>query len=199
VPENLARFDAVVFNNTCAKKDRRDLFFDFLDDEDRSAELQENIISFVADGGGYVGIHGACCAFMGSARWEEMQGGSFAYHPAQQEVRLTLVEPDHPLSAAWDGTSFVHVDEPYILTNSFTQRRIRPLLYMDTKNMEFGRRPRPKERCYPAYIKPHGSGRVFYCSPSHNAQSFEDPRLLQFILDGIQYAVGDLACDDSPR
>ena len=50
---------------------------------------------------------------------------------------------------------------------------------------------------YISWIKPHGEGRVFYCSPSHNAQSFENPQLLQFMLNGIQYALGDLKCDDS--
>ena len=50
---------------------------------------------------------------------------------------------------------------------------------------------------YISWIKPYGEGRVFYCSPSHNAQSFENPKLLQFMLNGIQYALGDLECDDS--
>jgi hypothetical protein len=39
---------------------------------------------------------------------------------------------------------------------------------------------------------------VFYVSPSHNAQSFEDKRLLKFFLDGAQYVLGDLECDDVP-
>jgi hypothetical protein len=35
-----------------------------------------------------------------------------------------------------------------------------------------------------------------YASPSHNAQSFENPDLLQFFLDGMQYVVGDVECDE---
>jgi type 1 glutamine amidotransferase len=50
---------------------------------------------------------------------------------------------------------------------------------------------------YVAWIKPHGNGRVFYCSPSHFPESYESATLLQFILDGVQYAAGDLKCDDS--
>jgi type 1 glutamine amidotransferase len=50
---------------------------------------------------------------------------------------------------------------------------------------------------YVAWIKPHGKGRVFYCSPSHFPESYESPTMLQFLLDGIQYAAGDLECDDS--
>ena len=51
---------------------------------------------------------------------------------------------------------------------------------------------------YVSWIKRCGKGRVFYVSPSHNAQSFEDSRLLKFYLDGAQYVLGDLKCDDSP-
>ena len=57
---------------------------------------------------------------------------------------------------------------------------------------QIGKLPR-----YVAWIKPYGKGRVFYCSPSHFPESYESSTLLQFLLDGVQYASGDLKCDDS--
>jgi hypothetical protein len=33
---------------------------------------------------------------------------------------------------------------------------------------------------------------VMYISPSHNAQSFDNPQLLRFYLDGLQYVAGDM-------
>ena len=73
---------------------------------------------------------------------------------------------------------------------------MRSLLEMDGTDMFWDKRP-PLPGPFPvAWIKPYGTGRTFFSSPSHNAQSFEDPRLLQFMLDGIQYALGDLECDD---
>ncbi|MFT5738072.1 MAG: type 1 glutamine amidotransferase [Maribacter sp.] len=51
---------------------------------------------------------------------------------------------------------------------------------------------------YVSWIKRFGKGRVFYSSVSHNAQSMEEPRVLQFSLDDLQYVVGDLNCDASP-
>jgi type 1 glutamine amidotransferase len=68
---------------------------------------------------------------------------------------------------------------------------------MDVEGLEdpegrVGDRPR-----YVAWIRPHGQGRVFYCSPSHFPESYASATLLQFLLDGIQYATGDLRCDDS--
>ena len=54
------------------------------------------------------------------------------------------------------------------------------------------------DRRYVSWIKSHGKGRVFYCSPSHRPETYERQSMLQYYLDGIQYALGDLACDDSP-
>ena len=51
---------------------------------------------------------------------------------------------------------------------------------------------------YVAWIKKYGTGRVFYCGPSHQPESFQTKEMLRFVLDGTQYALGDLPCDDSP-
>ena len=69
---------------------------------------------------------------------------------------------------------------------------------MDTDKLEGKKKPIEDNIRYVSWIKKHGKGRVFYVSPSHNAQSFEDERLLKFYLDGAQYVLGDLDCDDSP-
>jgi type 1 glutamine amidotransferase len=50
---------------------------------------------------------------------------------------------------------------------------------------------------YVAWVRAHGQGRVFYCSPSHFPDSYASATMLRFLLDGIQYAAGDLECDDS--
>ena len=99
---------------------------------------------------------------------------------------------------AFNGKSFVHVDEPYLFNNAYSDKNFRPLLYMDTNKLSGKRKPIEENIRYVAWIKKHGTGRVFYVSPSHNAQSFEDVRLLKFFLDGTQYVLGDLNCDDSP-
>jgi type 1 glutamine amidotransferase len=52
---------------------------------------------------------------------------------------------------------------------------------------------------YVAWIKPYGKGRVFYCSPGHFPETYQSPTVLRFVLDGVQYAAGDLKCDDAKR
>lgn len=205
--KNLKKYDAVVLNSNCSKGPRRDLFFDVLEEDKNlseeqmikmAAELEANLIKYVKKGGGLMVVHGAIVMQNNSLPFSEMVGGSFDYHPAQQEVTLELAEPNHPLSAAFEGKSFVHVDEPYLFNKAYTKKNFRPLLYMDTSKLIKKKKPIDEKIKYVSWIKKHGKGRVFYVSPSHNAQSFEDARLLNFFLDGAQYVLGDLKCDDSP-
>jgi len=205
--ENLKKYDAVVLNNNCSDGERRDLFLDVLDkdasltDEQRkakAAELETNLIEYVKNGGGLMVIHGAIVMQNNSMPFSEMVGGSFDYHPVQQEVTLELCEPNHPMVKAFNGKSFIHTDEPYLFNNAYTQKNFRPLLYMDTSTLSGKTKETDGKIQYVSWIKKFGEGRVFYVSPSHNAQSFEDSRLLKFYLDGAQYVLGDLKCDDSP-
>jgi type 1 glutamine amidotransferase len=76
----------------------------------------------------------------------------------------------------------------------------KPLLEMDMSKIKTDKRLEklPPMKRYTAWIKQQGKGHVFYCSPSHFPASFDQPALLQFMLGGIQYALGDLDCDDTP-
>lgn len=216
-PANLKPFDAVVLNNNCPLPKDRDIFRDVLINkadefgakykdrplEKREAlakELLSGLIDYVSAGGGLIVLHGAIANFNFSDEFSEVAGGSFHFHPPSQEVILNLVDPGHPLLKPFGGKPFVHRDEPYLFNRAYEKMNFHPLLQFDLSNMDKAKRideiralPR-----YSAWIKRHREGRVFYCSPSHYAESFENPALLQFLLGGIQYALGDLQCPDEP-
>lgn len=205
--ESLKKYDAVVLNSTCSVGPRRDLILDVLDNDpslteeqkiSKAAELEANLIRYVRNGGGLMVTHGAIVMQNNSAAFSEMVGGSFDYHPVQQEITLELCEPDHPMLKAFEGKPFVHIDEPYLFNGAYSQKNFRPLLYMDTSKLTKKTKEIDEKIKYVSWIKKYGKGRVFYVSPSHNAQSFEDAKLLKFFLDGTQYVLGDLKCDDSP-
>ncbi|MDX1285704.1 MAG: ThuA domain-containing protein, partial [Draconibacterium sp.] len=112
--KTLKQYDAVVLNNNCSKGPRRDQILDMLDEDTslseeekvkKAAELENNLIKYVENGGGLMVVHGAIVMQNNSMAFSEMVGGSFDYHPPQQEVTLELVEPDHPLAAAFEGKS----------------------------------------------------------------------------------------------
>ena len=201
--ENIGKFDAIILINNCSKNPSRNLFYDKLGDMDKANELEANLIDHVAKGNGLVGFHGAILMQNKSEAFSETMGGSFHYHPKQTRVIGKVLEQDHPISSAFKGDDLVHIDEPYCFNGAYSKINFRPLLEMELPDFTpeeqtklFGRSEKNIAR-YISWIKPHGEGRVFYCSPSHNAQSFENPKLLQFMLNGIQYALGDLECDDS--
>ncbi len=203
--EDLKGYDAVLLNNNCSAGERRDLFWDELgkiegltdkEREKMAARLEKNLIGFVKRGGGLMVMHGAIVMQNNSQEFSNMVGGSFDYHPVQQEVRAELVEPGHPLLAGFNGQPFVHMDEPYIFKNAYFDYNFRPLLSMDASALHSLKEEIKDPLIYISWIKRYGKGRVFYVSPSHNAQSFEDPRLLKYYLDGLQYVTGDLKCDE---
>ncbi len=205
--EDLSGYDAVLLNNNCSEGERRDLFWDELgkggnlaekEREKKAASLEKNLIRFVKQGGGLMVVHGGIVMQNNSREFSRMVGGSFDYHPAQQEIKVDLVEPGHPLVRSFDGESFVHVDEPYIFKNAYFDYDYRPLLSMDVSSLPPLKNETKDPVIYISWIKRYGKGRVFYVSPSHNAQTFENPRVLQYFLDGLQYVTGDLICDDTP-
>ncbi len=209
-PQNLAAYDVLVLNNNCSISPRRNLFLDELERnpkyrgmtaEERQLKadsLEQSILDYVAGGKGLVVIHGAPVMLNNSAKFTEMVGAAFDFHPKNQELTLRPVNADDPLLAAFRGKEpFIHRDEPYCFKGPYDKLNFHPLLSLDVKEIKD-----PKGRVarivrYVAWIKPYHKGRVFYCSPSHFPESYETPTLLRFLLDGIQYASGDLKCDDS--
>ncbi len=208
--DQLGTYDVLVLNNNCSVGPRRNLFLDELERnpayggltaDQRQAKadaLEQSMLDFVAAGKGLVVIHGAPTLLNNSPRFTGMVGGAFDYHPPSQEVTVRPVEEDHPLVAAFRGKGpFVHRDEPYCFHGAYNQLDFRPLLAMDVDGLQDPAGRVGSIARYVAWIKPYGKGRVFYCSPSHYPASYESATLLQFMLDGIQYAAGDLKCEDT--
>lgn len=205
--ENLKKFDAVIFNNCNPAGPKRDLFWDLLqknsnlsDDkiESLAREYEKGFMDYIAQGGGLMILHGAITVQNNSQKFSQMTGGSFDYHPKQQEMHVMEVDEKHPLVAAFSGNGFTHVDEPYFFKNAYSDYNFRPLLYIDVTKLEGLKKEPEDDISYVAWIKKHGKGRVFYTSPSHNAQTLDNLEFLKFLLDGMQYVLGDLKCDDSP-
>lgn len=209
-PDKLTEYDVLVLNNNCPKGPRRNLFLDEMERNKKYADLtkeqkdakakalEKSVVDFATGGKGIVAIHGSPTMLNNSKEFSKMIGASFHYHPPAQEVTLQPVEPNHPLLAAFQGKGpFIHVDEPYLFCGPYDKMNFRPLLVMETDKLKDKRGVAAKKVRYVAWIKPHGQGRVFFASPSHFPESYESETMLRFLLDGLQYAAGDLKCDDS--
>jgi WD40 repeat protein/type 1 glutamine amidotransferase len=183
-PAVLARYDAIVFNSTAHL---------VLPEE----SMKKALLDYVAHGGGVVGIHAAIDMFK---RWPEgaaVVGATFGGHPWHPAGTwgVHLEEPDHPLLRSWDGRDFKMHDELYELDAPYSRADRRVLMTVDLSDAATaGVTPLHREdRDFAvSWIQERGRGRAFYGMFGHLAEPFTDPRVLQYYLDGIQYALGDL-------
>lgn len=194
---NLAQYDALILNNTT----HLDTFPWGLTDAQKQAMLD-----FVRGGKGIVGIHAAGDNFYKWPEGRQMLGGKFFGHPWTDNGTwaFKLDEPTHPLAAAFGGKGFKLQTEIYQFVESYSRADRRVLLSMDLADAATGERAAKKggrkDGDYAvAWIKKEGQGRVFYCSIGHGGNVFAEPAVLRFYLDGIQYALGDLAADATPK
>ena len=189
---NLAKYDAVALNNTTQLA--------IPDDGKKQA-----LLDFVRGGKGIVGIHAATDNFY---KWPEaaaMMGGLFAGHPwgGGGTWAVKIDEPGHVLNRAFGGKGYKLKDEIYQFKDPYTRADRRVLLSLDLSDADTAKAGEKGNRADKDYaiswIKTEGRGRVFYCSHGHAANVFADAPVVRHFLDGIQYAMGDLAADATPK
>ena len=208
LPENIRQFDAVVMNNsfgpwiTPTDADvQRDVFRKHGANAAAVEQvLRKSLLDYVAGGGGVVAYHFAIGANRQWPEFHEMLGATFTGHPWNEEVGVTVEEPDHPLVAAFGGKDFRLADEIYQFGEPYSREVLRVLLSLDTLSTNMGVKwiRRDDNDFALAWVKPHGKGRVFYTSFGHRTELFWSPALLQFYLDAIQFAAGDLEAPTAP-
>ena len=187
---NLARFDAVILNNTTQLA--------FEDPNHRRALLE-----FVRGGKGLIGIHAATDNFYNWPEAAAMMGGLFDGHPwvASGTWAVKIDEPGHPLNRSFDRQAFLISDEIYQIKGPYSRDTHRVLLSLDMSNLrnrQVEGIKREDDDFAISWIKPFGAGRVFYCSLGHNLEVLRNEAVLAHYLAGIQYALGDLEVDDTP-
>ncbi len=205
--DQLKKYELIVLNNNCSERDKRNIFWDVLkmdttltEDQKmkKAGRLEKNLLNYVRKGGGLAVIHGGITMQNSSEDFGKMVGGSFDYHPKQQNIRVMVADPGHPVVASFSDGGFDHVDEPYFFNNAYNDYNFHPLLYMEASQLQDLRENVEHNKRYIAWIKPYGKGRIFYSAPSHNAQSFENQQFLQFLMNGMLYAADELQCEDGP-
>ncbi len=198
--ENLARFDGICFLNTAGVLCK-------------DPELRMNLLDFVSRGGGFVGIHAAAATFV---QWPEYwqfpafgdmlgayEDGGHPWKP-NETIYLKAEEPQHPLTAMFPAESFPIQDEVFQFRLPYSRDLLRVLLAIDTEKTDMN----PARRFLPerwadrdfaiSWIRTYGKGRVFYTSLGHNSSVYWNAAVLEHILAGIQYALGDLEADSRP-
>ncbi|XZE53361.1 ThuA domain-containing protein [Planctomycetaceae bacterium SH139] len=196
--ENLSKYDAVVLNNTTHLKFPE-------------AAQEQALLDFVAAGKGLVGYHAASDNFYQHPRSAAMVGGQFNGHPwnAGGTWAFKLDDPQHALNKMFGGEGFWHQDEIYQYRPDTYQgpEVLRLLVSLDMSKSAVtdqikndgngGYAPGPREVPV-SWVRKFENGRVFITNFGHREETFWNPAVIKHMLDGIQFACGDLAVDTTP-
>ncbi|MGB0774869.1 MAG: ThuA domain-containing protein [Akkermansiaceae bacterium] len=208
-PENISKFDAICFLNTTqsvfslSKKELKGL-----SDDDkkraakREARLKKSLMDFIKSGKGFVGIHAASDTFYEWPEYGRMIGGYFDGHPWRSNTPVSVKVEDgeekHACCAHFEGKNLNFKEEIYQFKAPYDPKKLHMLLRLDPEQTDISIGKRKDNDYGVSWIKHHGQGRVFYCSLGHNHHIYENPKVLQHYLKGIQWALGDINVEVKP-
>lgn len=188
---DLSRFDATVWNNTSG---------DVLTTEQKQA-----FRSYIENGGGFAGIHGAGGDPRYEWRWyvETLIGAQFKGHPLNPQFQKAVIHIENPNDVVVKGLphKWTRVDEWYSFEKSPRGEGVKVLATLDESTY----RPRMfwKDISMGAdhpIIWKHcvGKGRVFYSALGHSISTYSEPLHLKELENGIAWSAG-LAGDGCPQ
>jgi len=177
---NLAQYQAVVWLSTTG---------DVLD-----ANQQAAFQSYIAAGGGYLGVHAAADTEYDWPWYGGLVGAYFLSHPAIQQVTVRVEDATNPatahLPAAW-----VRTDELYNYRAN-PRANVRVLLNLDESTYSGG----TMSGDHPiTWCQNYGGGRSFYTGLGHTQESYTDPNFTKLLLGGLRFAGGAVSADCAPR
>ncbi|MFC7303632.1 ThuA domain-containing protein [Streptomyces monticola] len=175
---NLARFQAVVFNNTNSTPEKGDL----LDAGQRTA-LQK----YIRAGGGWVGLHAASASERDWQWYEGLVGAIFDKHPAVQTGRIKVLDQAHPstkgLPELWERSEewYNWRANPTGKVHTLAQIKVRDGVEGLDEGVDH-----PWSWC-----QNYDGGRSWYTAGGHDKAAFSEEAFLKHLLGGIQWAAGN--------
>jgi type 1 glutamine amidotransferase len=137
--------------------------------------------------------------------YDKMIGGFFKFHwTYPQLITVKIDDPKSPLTAMFHGKEFEIHDETYTYSwDSWSRTNLHVLTSIDYDKMSDADKareswPRPDHDYGLSWIRREGKGRVFYEAHGHDDSVYAITPMLEHVLAGVQYAIGDLKADDSP-
>ena len=213
--ENLKQYDAILLDSTTG------MFLDDPNDAAATAARRKALMEFVRGGKGLVGLHAASDSYHGdpagrggpgspnAALWPEfnkMIGGWFKFHwNDPQLIVVKLDDPKSPINAPFNGQPFEIRDETYTFPmDSWSRENVHVLTSVDYSKMsdedkaKEGGGKRTDGDYGLCWVRREGKGRMFYEAHGHSERVYAMTPMLEHLLAGVQYALGDLKADDAP-
>jgi len=205
-PENINQFDAICFLNTTKevfspdKKSLRKMSAAEKKEADqREARLKKSFMGYIKSGKGFIGVHAATDTFYEWPEYGVMIGGYFDGHPWRSNTPVSIKvedgEEEHVCCAHLEGNNLNFREEIYQFKAPYDSQKVHMLLRLDPEQTDLSIGKRKDNDYGVSWIKHHGRGRVFYSSLGHNDHIYDNPKVLQHFLRGIQWAIGDLEAE----
>ncbi|MFF4234103.1 ThuA domain-containing protein [Streptomyces sp. NPDC001820] len=175
---NLARFQAIVFNNTNSTPEKGDLL---------GAEQRAALQKYIRGGGGWVGLHAASASERDWGWYEGLVGAIFDKHPAVQTGRIKVLDHAHPstkgLPELWERTEewYNWRTNPTGKVHTLAQIKVRDGITGLDEGVDH-----PWSWC-----QNYDGGRSWFTAGGHAKSAFQEEGFLKHILGGIQWAAGN--------
>ncbi|GJF33629.1 glycosyl hydrolase [Kitasatospora sp. NE20-6] len=176
---NLSRYRAVVFLSTTG---------DVLNGTQQTA-----FESYIASGGGYVGVHAAADTEYDWPFYGGLVGAYFSSHPSIQQATVRTEDQGNPATADL-GATWTRTDEWYnYRVNPRSSTHV--LASVDESSYSGGSMgDHPISWC-----QDYSGGRAFYTGLGHTKESYGEGPFLKHLLGGIRYAAGVAHADCRPE
>jgi uncharacterized protein len=182
--ENLRQFAVLIFAST-----NNDVF----DTDAQRLAFRR----YIEAGGGFVGIHSVLGTERNWLWFKKMMGGTFAWHPHFQPLKISVIAAKHPsvagLPLVWEKQ-----DECYFIKEMSpgpTVVMAHDLASVDAKDSTETARIRLYSgqftALYPAaWYYEYDGGHTWCTALGHAKEDYTDPVFVQHLLGGIQYVAG---------
>ena len=176
--KNLAKYDCLVFSNTCN---------DIFDTE----EQRQALVDYIHAGGAYVGVHSASDSEKDWPWYAAMVGGKFKRHPAFQSFEIKVIDKNHPATSML-GEKWVKEDECYYMNEFNPNNQV--LLAADMRTVKDGEKEVYPGRIFGDYLPlawyhEFEGARVFYTALGHDSKDYVDPVFIQHLTGGLLWAL----------
>lgn len=182
--ENLKQYTLLLFANT-----NNDVF----DTDAQRLAFRR----YIESGGGFVGLHSVLGTERNWTWFKMMLGGSFAWHPKFQPLKLKVIDPTHP-SAKNIPADWTKEDECYFMKEMYPG--IKVFLAHDLSNLKKDDEEKIKSHTgsfgnyYPAgWYQDYDGGTIWITTLGHDKKDYQNPEYLNHIFQGIQFVAAEVS------
>ncbi len=171
----LPNFDVVIFLNPSG---------------DALTETQQAAFEkFMKSGKGMVGIHAAAVFEYDWPFYGQLLGGYFKTHPPVQEATVIFEDSDHPAMKPFEGMkSYTTIDEWYSFRKN-PRSKVNVLATLDESTIKIFKNNDWRMGDHPLiWWQESDSMRSFYTGFGHTDEAFQDKKIIEHIINAINWA-----------